>query len=138
MQRTEPRVSHRQNPAGAFSVGRPLAAGTARLNSARLSQVTSIGNIRNTYELGPDDVSYLVMPLFHVHGLMSSLFAGGPAVAGPLLSPPPPSRFLVLCCCPLSPLFLRGCGHAGACGANSCLTGATASNDEVPEDPEIS
>ena len=33
----------------------------------------SIGNIRNTYEFGPKDVSLLVMPLFHVHGLMCGL-----------------------------------------------------------------
>ncbi|QDZ22180.1 2-hydroxyacyl-CoA lyase [Chloropicon primus] len=33
----------------------------------------SISNIRRTYEFGPKDVSLLVMPLFHVHGLMCGL-----------------------------------------------------------------
>lgn len=36
---------------------------------------TSIGNIRNTYELAATDVCYLVMPLFHVHGLVGGLFS---------------------------------------------------------------
>lgn len=31
----------------------------------------SLVNIRDTYEFTPHDVSYLVMPLFHVHGLMA-------------------------------------------------------------------
>ena len=42
--------------------------------------VTTISNIINTYELTSDDKTLLVMPLFHVHGLMcgllSSLAAG--------------------------------------------------------------
>jgi acyl-CoA synthetase (AMP-forming)/AMP-acid ligase II len=32
----------------------------------------SVENIVATYQLGPDDVSLCVMPLFHVHGLMAS------------------------------------------------------------------
>lgn len=44
----------------------------------------SIKNIVATYELCAADVSYLVMPLFHVHGLMSALLstlaAGGTVV----------------------------------------------------------
>jgi len=36
---------------------------------------TSMGNIRNTYELDAKDVCYLVMPLFHVHGLVGGLFS---------------------------------------------------------------
>ncbi len=50
---------------------------------------TSLGNIVNTYELTPEDVSLIVMPLFHVHGLLgatlSTLSSGGTVVV--------PSRF---------------------------------------------
>jgi len=46
--------------------------------------IASIKNIQATYELSPSDVGLLVMPLFHVHGLMcgllSALFAGGTVV----------------------------------------------------------
>jgi acyl-CoA synthetase (AMP-forming)/AMP-acid ligase II len=35
----------------------------------------SLDNIRATYEFTPADVSLLVMPLFHVHGLMAGLLA---------------------------------------------------------------
>lgn len=35
----------------------------------------SIGNIVETYRLGPEDVSLVVMPLFHVHGLLASTLA---------------------------------------------------------------
>mmetsp|Transcript_22289 Transcript_22289/g.27258 ORF Transcript_22289/g.27258 Transcript_22289/m.27258 type:complete len:444 (-) Transcript_22289:435-1766(-) len=48
---------------------------------------TSMGNIRNTYELGDCDTCYLVMPLFHIHGLMGALFStlcSGGTVAIPL------------------------------------------------------
>ena len=31
--------------------------------------------VSDTYELGPEDVSYCVMPLFHVHGLVASTLA---------------------------------------------------------------
>ena len=44
----------------------------------------SISNIKNHYELTPDDTSIIVMPLFHVHGLMgasrSTLNSGGSLV----------------------------------------------------------
>lgn len=44
----------------------------------------SIANIIATYDLSPSDKSYLVMPLFHVHGLMaallSQLFSGGTVI----------------------------------------------------------
>ena len=33
----------------------------------------SLANIRDTYELVPSDCSLLVMPLFHVHGLMAGV-----------------------------------------------------------------
>lgn len=37
--------------------------------------MTSIGNISRTYELCESDVTLLVMPLFHVHGLMAALLS---------------------------------------------------------------
>jgi oxalate---CoA ligase len=44
----------------------------------------SISNIKNHYELTPEDTSIIVMPLFHVHGLMgaslSTLNSGGSLV----------------------------------------------------------
>ncbi len=46
--------------------------------------VASLANIRGTYELTPDDVAIVVMPLFHVHGLLgvalSTLTSGGTIV----------------------------------------------------------
>jgi acyl-CoA synthetase (AMP-forming)/AMP-acid ligase II len=46
--------------------------------------MTSIGNIAGHYRLGPEDVGLVVMPLFHVHGLigatLSSLSAGATVV----------------------------------------------------------
>ena len=51
--------------------------------------IASLTNIGDTYELTPDDVAMVVMPLFHVHGLigvaLSTLKTGGSIVA--------PSRF---------------------------------------------
>src|SRR5207253_7537291 len=45
---------------------------------------TSVNNIIASYQLGPDDVSLCVMPLFHVHGLvasaLSTLASGGTVV----------------------------------------------------------
>ena len=46
----------------------------------------SVANIVATYELGPEDVSLCVMPLFHVHGLLASAlatFASGGTVVVP-------------------------------------------------------
>lgn len=37
----------------------------------------SLHNIRDTYKLTGADVSYLVMPLFHVHGLMAGAWVHG-------------------------------------------------------------
>ena len=48
--------------------------------------VASARTIAAFYELGPDDVSYCAMPLFHVHGLVASTFgalAGGGTVVVP-------------------------------------------------------
>ena len=54
-----------------------------------LNLMKSVDNIKNTYELTPDDTSLIVMPLFHVHGLigacLSTLNSGGTVVV--------PSRF---------------------------------------------
>ncbi len=54
-----------------------------------INLMRSVRNIVRTYELSPDDVSLVVMPLFHVHGLigasLSTLASGGAIVL--------PSRF---------------------------------------------
>ncbi|KAJ2683694.1 hypothetical protein IWW39_005356 [Coemansia spiralis] len=61
------------------TTGRPKAVPLTHANIAR-----SMLNIANTYELSKDDRSFIVMPLFHVHGLigatLSSLYAGGSVV----------------------------------------------------------
>ena len=50
----------------------------------------SIKNISDTYKLTPDDVAMVVMPLFHVHGLigvsLSTLSTGGSLVVPPRFS----------------------------------------------------
>jgi len=51
----------------------------------------SLTNIAATYELTERDCSYLVMPLFHVHGLMAGLLA--PLAAGSAVSFPAAGRF---------------------------------------------
>ncbi|KAI9501794.1 hypothetical protein GGI25_000317 [Coemansia spiralis] len=66
------------------TTGRPKAVPLTHANIAR-----SMLNIANTYKLTKSDRSFIVMPLFHVHGLigstLSSLYAGGSVVL--------PSRF---------------------------------------------
>ena len=52
------------------STGRPKRV---PLSHANLS--ISARNVAGTYNLGPDDVSLCVMPLFHVHGLVASTLA---------------------------------------------------------------
>jgi acyl-CoA synthetase (AMP-forming)/AMP-acid ligase II len=51
---------------------------------------TSLRNIVNTYRLTPEDTSLIVMPLFHVHGLLgatlSTLSSGGTVVIPPRFS----------------------------------------------------
>jgi acyl-CoA synthetase (AMP-forming)/AMP-acid ligase II len=51
----------------------------------------SVANIIATYELGPEDVSLCIMPLFHVHGLVASALAtfgsGGTVIAPERFSP---------------------------------------------------
>ena len=52
--------------------------------------MASIANIAATYALGPDDTSFIVMPLFHVHGLLgatlSTLHSGGTVIVPPRFS----------------------------------------------------
>jgi acyl-CoA synthetase (AMP-forming)/AMP-acid ligase II len=52
--------------------------------------VASLKNISGTYELSPSDVAMIVMPLFHVHGLigvaLSTLYSGGSIVIPPRFS----------------------------------------------------
>ena len=52
------------------TTGRPKAVPLTHRNLTRTMQ-----NVRNTYELTAHDRTYLVMPLFHVHGLLSGLLA---------------------------------------------------------------
>ncbi len=53
--------------------------------------VASARTIADHYRLGPDDVSFCVMPLFHIHGLVASTFsalaAGGTVVVPRRFSP---------------------------------------------------
>ncbi|KAJ2313854.1 hypothetical protein IWW51_002396 [Coemansia sp. RSA 2702] len=61
------------------TTGRPKAVPLTHANIAR-----SMSNIAATYKLSANDRSFIVMPLFHVHGLigavLSSLYAGGSVV----------------------------------------------------------
>lgn len=54
------------------------------LHSDDESQLTNVGNIQHTYALTPSDRTMLVMPLFHVHGLLAGflapLFSGGSVI----------------------------------------------------------
>jgi acyl-CoA synthetase (AMP-forming)/AMP-acid ligase II len=56
-----------------------------------INLAVSVGNIVDTYQLKPDDVSLCVMPLFHVHGLVASTLAtlatGGTVVVPPKFNP---------------------------------------------------
>ncbi|KAL4431652.1 hypothetical protein ABPG77_001494 [Micractinium sp. CCAP 211/92] len=51
----------------------------------------SLDNIKQTYEFTPEDRSLLVMPLFHVHGLMAGLLS--PLAAGAAVILPAAGRF---------------------------------------------
>jgi acyl-CoA synthetase (AMP-forming)/AMP-acid ligase II len=52
--------------------------------------MASLENIVQTYDLGPHDTSLIVMPLFHVHGLLgatlSTLHSGGTVIVPPRFS----------------------------------------------------
>lgn len=67
---------------------------TSRPKGVPLTQANlaaSLANIRGTYEFTPEDVSLLVMPLFHVHGLMAAFLA--PLSAGATVVLPAEGRF---------------------------------------------
>jgi acyl-CoA synthetase (AMP-forming)/AMP-acid ligase II len=68
------------------STGRPK-----RVPLAHRHLSISAGNVARHYQLGPDDVSMCVMPLFHVHGLVASTLAtlasGGTVVVPAKFSP---------------------------------------------------
>ncbi len=84
-------------PAGGFEPGQPddvavvlhTSGTTSRPKQVPLLQrnlMASTRTIAAHYGLGPDDVSFCVMPLFHVHGLVASTFAalaGGGSVIVP-------------------------------------------------------
>ena len=53
--------------------------------------VASLRNIKSTYEFTPADVSLLVMPLFHVHGLMAGLLS--PLLSGASVVLPEAGKF---------------------------------------------
>ncbi|EYE97890.1 acyl--CoA ligase [Aspergillus ruber CBS 135680] len=61
------------------TTGRPKAVPLTHNNLT-----TTMKNIKATYELTPEDRTYLVMPLFHVHGLLAAflapLYAGGSVI----------------------------------------------------------
>ena len=59
-------VMREWSPAGAGTTSKPKGVPLTHANLA-----ASLANIRDTYELKPTDRSLLVMPLFHVHGLMA-------------------------------------------------------------------
>ena len=67
----------------------PTSPKRVPLTHANLS--ISARNVARGYQLGPDDVSLCVMPLFHVHGLVASTLAtlatGGAIVVPPKFSP---------------------------------------------------
>lgn len=61
------------------TTGRPKAVPLTHRNL-----LTTMSNIQKTYALSPEDKTFLVMPLFHVHGLLcgllASMWAGGAVV----------------------------------------------------------
>ena len=67
------------------TTGRPKAVPLTHKNL-----LTSMHNIKLTYSLSPSDKTFLVMPLFHVHGLvcglLASLFSGGSVAIPPRFS----------------------------------------------------
>lgn len=64
------------------TTGRPKGVPLTHLNI-----LTTMANIVRTYEMVPEDKGLLVMPLFHVHGLVAGLLA--PLLAGASLIIPP-------------------------------------------------
>ncbi len=68
------------------STGRPK-----RVPLKHSNLTASAGNIVRTYDLGPDDTTLVLMPLFHIHGLVGSMLAtllsGGTLVVPPKFDP---------------------------------------------------
>ncbi|KAL1983213.1 hypothetical protein VTN96DRAFT_387 [Rasamsonia emersonii] len=67
------------------TTGRPKAVPLTHRNLTR-----TMKNIQATYQLSPEDRTLLVMPLFHVHGLLAAflapLYSGGSAIVPPKFS----------------------------------------------------
>ncbi|PKY02225.1 acetyl-CoA synthetase-like protein [Aspergillus campestris IBT 28561] len=67
------------------TTGRPKAVPLTHKNLT-----TTMKNIQATYQLTPKDRTYLVMPLFHVHGLLAAflapLYSGGSVIVPPKFS----------------------------------------------------
>ncbi|KAF2686459.1 acetyl-CoA synthetase-like protein [Lentithecium fluviatile CBS 122367] len=67
------------------TTGRPKAVPLSHQNLYQ-----TMGNIKETYKLSPEDRTLLVMPLFHVHGLLagflSPLMSGGTVIVPPRFS----------------------------------------------------
>ncbi|ETN42379.1 uncharacterized protein HMPREF1541_01533 [Cyphellophora europaea CBS 101466] len=64
------------------TTGRPKAVPLSHRNLTR-----TMHNIQHTYDLSPADRTYLVMPLFHVHGLLAGFLA--PLISGGSVIVPP-------------------------------------------------
>ncbi len=62
-----------------------------RVPLSHTNLMTSTRNVAETYQLTAEDVSFCVMPLFHVHGLVAStlatLYTGGTIVVVPQINP---------------------------------------------------
>ena len=92
-------------------------AGPRECRSAHANLMASINNIATHYQLSPADVGLVVMPLFHVHGLigatLSSLWAGVDAGACRRASAPrrsgPRSRLTASTGIPRCRRFIRSC-----------------------------
>lgn len=92
-----PALTASGSPAGSFEPGGPddiavilhTSGTTSRPKQVPLRQrnlMASAGTIARHYRLGPADVSFCVMPLFHIHGIVASSFAalrGGGTVVVP-------------------------------------------------------
>ena len=64
------------------TTGRPKAVPLTHKNL-----LTSMHNIQKTYELSPNDKTFLVMPLFHVHGLICALLSSLLACSSVVIPP---------------------------------------------------
>jgi oxalate---CoA ligase len=72
-----------------MSVSFPTVSNLQGVPLTHANMVASINNISTTCRLTPDDAVLLVMPLFHIHGLMSALFSTL-ATGGCVILPPQP------------------------------------------------